>query len=197
MQQNKPTVIGITGITGSGTSTVAKIIAGETGLVINADQLVHDLMKKNNPAFAKIVAAFGESILSTDPETLGEINRRALGAIVFSNPAEMARLENILHPLVINHINEIIESSSRSIIVIDAPMLVESGLNTICHKVYLVVADDLTRINRIVKRDGITPAAAEARLRSRKGDNFLIPHADIIINNNGTLQDLSHELKQI
>ncbi|MCL2457012.1 MAG: dephospho-CoA kinase [Defluviitaleaceae bacterium] len=186
MQQNNFPTIGVTGITGSGTSTVSAILAERGGFVVQADKLAHDAMKKTSQAHKEILDAFGDEILSEN----GEINRRMLGAKVFGNKNERERLEKIIHPRVIERTKKIIEkisaTSAHSFVVIDAPLLIESGMNTICDSTWLITAPDELRIARITARDKIDEAAAKRRLESRNGDDALRTHANMIIENNGS-----------
>jgi len=183
-------VIGVTGITGSGTSTAAKILAERGGLVINADKLAHEIMLKGEAAYEKITEAFGAEILDGG----GEINRRKLGIKVFGNAAEMAKLENIIHPEVIAKAEILLQNNQHPFAVIDAPMLIESGMNKLCGMVWLITANDDIRLARIQARDGISQETAERRLKSRKGDDFLKSYADVIIENNGSLHDLESKI---
>ena len=190
MPPNKsPSVIGITGITGSGTSTAAKILAEEGGFVISADKLSHELMKMGAGAYNEIVKSFGEGILCED----GEIDRRALGGIVFGDREKMTLLEGIIHPEVIARTQEMIEDSigmGYKFAVIDAPLLIESGMDKICTSCWLITAPDSARLERIQSRDGITPEMASRRLKSRQGDSFLRPHAHIVIENSSDIESL-------
>jgi dephospho-CoA kinase len=156
------------------------------GYVIEADKLAHELMLKGEPAYTEIVAAFGFDILDQS----GEINRRALGAKVFANKSQLAKLEKIIHPRVIEKTRIIIkkaaELGTHTFMVIDAPLLIESGMNTLCDSLWLITAPDEIRITRITVRDSITEDAAKRRLQSRNGDAALQAHANITIENNGS-----------
>lgn len=189
MQQtslDKLPTIGVTGITGSGTSTVSAILAERGGFVVQADKLAHDAMSKTEPSYAEIVKTFGREILYEN----GEINRHALGVKTFGNKEELAKLEKIIHPRVIERTRGIIDKvagmGSYTFAVIDAPLLIESGMNVMCDSCWLIIAPDLLRIARITARDGIDENTAKRRLQSRNGDNALRPHANIIIENIGS-----------
>ena len=186
MTQNSLTTIGVTGITGSGTSTVSAILAERGGFVAGADKLAHDCMNKKEPAYAEIVKAFGKEILAEN----GEINRRLLGTRVFGNKEELAKLESIIHPRVIERTKKLIEKLAETgeytFMVIDAPLLIESGMITMCDSCWLATAPDEIRLARIMKRDGIDEAIAKRRLQSRKGEETLREHANIIIHNDGS-----------
>jgi len=190
MTQSK--VIGITGISGSGTSTVAKILEEQGGFIIQADKLAHAAMRKGGAAFSKIIKTFGEGILGED----GEINRRTLGALVFGeeNKAKLEALEQIIHPHVISEIQSFVKKTKSSdkydFAVIDAPLLIESGLNKLCTSCWLITAPENIRLERIMTRDKIDPETAKRRLQSRPGDETLRPYVDVIIENNSDLQAL-------
>ncbi|MCL2357320.1 MAG: dephospho-CoA kinase [Defluviitaleaceae bacterium] len=176
--------IGVTGITGSGTSTVASLLAKRGGFVIHADKLAHEAMAKNEASYAEIVKVFGKEILNEK----GEINRRLLGARVFADKAEREKLERIIHPRVIERTREIVDITppGYTFAVIDAPLLIESNMHTMCDSVWLIIATDDVRIARIIARDGIDEAAAKRRLQARTGDDALREHANIIIENSGS-----------
>ncbi|MCL1862741.1 MAG: dephospho-CoA kinase [Defluviitaleaceae bacterium] len=186
MRQNNFPTIGVTGITGSGTSTVSAILEERGGYIIEADKLAHDTMSKNKPAYAAIVDHFGKDILNAN----SEINRRALGKKVFGNKTEMAELEKIIHPAVIEKTRELVdtlaENNNYTFAIIDAPLLVESGMSTLCDSIWLITAPDEIRIQRVTARDGIDENTAKRRLQSRKGDAHLRQHANITIENDGS-----------
>ena len=179
-------VIGVTGITGSGTSSVAEILAERGGFVVHADKLAHETMIKGEAAYIEIVEAFGCGILSEK----GEINRRALGAKVFGSKSELAKLERIIHPRVIERTKVLVEKLARastySFAVIDAPLLIESGMHTMCDSIWLITATNELRTARIIARDEITGEAVKRRLASRINEEKLRSHAMIIIENNGS-----------
>jgi len=185
-QNNK--IIGVTGITGSGTSTVTALLSEIFGgFVICADKLAHEVMLKGQPAYDKVLDNFGKEVLDCS----GEINRKALGAKVFGNRKKLAVLESIIHPEVIAKTHELLaQAVGFPFSVIDAPLLIESGMHKICHWVWLVTADNDIRLQRIQSRDGIDRETAVRRLKSRTGDDFLRPYAHAIIENNSDIVSL-------
>jgi len=197
MPQNKLPTIGVTGITGSGTSTVSAILAERGGFVVQADKLAHDAMCKNEPAHAEIVEIFGKEILNAN----GEISRRILGAKVFESKTELAKLEKIIHPRVIERtriiIDKIADLGSHTFVVIDAPLLIESGMDTMCDSIWLITAPDDLRITRITARDSIDENSAKRRLQSRNGDYALREKANIILENNGSAIALRSKIETI
>ena len=195
MMLSKVRVIGITGITGSGTSTVAGILREKGCFVISADSLAHDAIKKGQEAYAKIVEAFGASILDPD----GEINRKALGTHVFGEENKINRsyLESVIHPVVLAAIKELINNCESPFAVIDAPLLIESGLGKECDEVWLITASDEVRTIRIIERDKIDKSTATKRIKSRQNEECLINHADVVISNNEGIAGLLDQVNKI
>jgi len=194
MQQNNLPTIGVTGITGSGSSTVAGILAERGGFIVSADKLAHEVMARDGAAYPLIIRDFGEGILDES----GDINRRVLGARVFENKEELQILEAIIHPLVIQKTAELISEAAATgdfnFAVIDAPLLIESGMYKKCDSTWLVTASDRLRKSRIIGRDNIDEETAERRLANRAGDESLRPYADFIINNDGDVERLKKEV---
>ena len=187
MQQNNK-IIGITGITGSGTSTVSKMILTQNKAeIIEADKLAH---KITNEKAQEIAAVFGNNILTENQE----INRQALGQIVFGNKSEMEKLEKIIHPPVIAEVKRLINKDG--IIIIDAPLLIESGLYKICQSIWLITSSNENRINRLMFRNGLNEEEALIRINSRQSDSYLSNFATAIIENNHTLKSLQEKVHQ-
>lgn len=177
-------VIGLTGQTGSGKSTVARLLGFES---INADEVAHevllDLRVKN-----ELCGRFGQDILDDN----GEINRGELAKKAFANPNSLAMLGAITHPAIIKEILdriELLEGRGEKIILLDAPTLFESGAHKMCSKIIFVTADGQIRKKRIMERDGLSEQAAELRLRAQKTDDFY-KSADYKIINNGDKREL-------
>jgi len=177
-------IIGVTGISGSGKTTVTCMLADMGAYTVEADPLAHEVIRKSQPAYKEIVTVFGTGILDNE----GEINRSALGKLVFGDKKKLAKLEHIIHPKVINLTNALINQAEASgkykFAVIDAPLLIEAGMHKNCHSCWLITASHEARLARIMARDSISQETAEKRLSSRKGDEALKPHANIIIENN-------------
>ena len=185
MMQNK--IIGITGSSGSGKTTVCEILAGHGGHIINADAVAHSVMEPGRPAYKKIVAAFGPDILKDEI-----IDRKKLGAIVFNDTKKRTQLENIVHPLVIDEILSQIRASKAKFVALDVVLLIESGLHRHCDVVWLVTAPEEMRLSRIIARDGLTLEAAQARMRNQR--NISPESAQAVINNDGDLESLKEQI---
>ncbi|MCL2378076.1 MAG: dephospho-CoA kinase [Defluviitaleaceae bacterium] len=188
-------IIGITGISGSGKTTVTRMLAKMGGYTIEADPLAHRVIRKGQPAHKEIVTAFGTDILDNE----GEINRPALGKLVFGNKKKLTKLESIIHPKVIALTTALIAhariTGKHKFAVIDAALLIEAKMHKTCHSCWLITASHDIRLERIMARDNITKEAAEKRLASRAGDETLKPHATTIIQNNEGLAELKNQVK--
>jgi dephospho-CoA kinase len=189
-------IIGVTGVSGSGKTTVTRILQSHGAYAVIADELAHEAILKGAPPYLKILEAFGAGILGVD----GEIDRKKLGGIVFGKPALLKVLEGIIHPYVIELTDRLIrdamDTGAYSFAVIDAPMLIEAGMHEHCDEVWLVTAPDDVKLERIMKRDGITVEAAKLRLAARS-EAGLLPFADKIINNDGSMEKLNIEVESL
>jgi dephospho-CoA kinase len=155
-------VIGLTGGSGTGKSTVANALKRCGATVIDCDGIAHQNMKRGGVAYDEIVTEFGEEILLPT----GEIDRKALGNIVFNDTDSLARLNKITHKHIIDSVKESI-ARGEGIVVIDAPLLRQVGLDKLCDKVWITEAPYETRLERIIERDGVTRQAAQARLKNQ------------------------------
>ena len=189
-------IIGLTGGTGSGKSAVSMFLRKKGLYVIDADQISHEIIKKNQPAYEEIVEEFGTEILDSD----GEIIRQRLGQIVFSDPKKLSFLNRCTHKYIRMEIEETISQQKKaeaSMIIIDAPLLAEAGLIEICDEVWVVCADRQVRLERTMTRDGLTYSQAEKRIFAQKSDEEYRAMANRIILNNGGLEELGAELDQL
>ena len=176
-------VIGLTGGTGSGKSTVSRI-AGELGAgVIDADMIAREIVQKGQEALQKIVEAFGNDILLAS----GELNRKKLGGIVFADREKLKLLNQITHTYIVERIKQDIEwkraKQAYTSIIVDAAVLVESGLYKICDRVWVVVADRGERLERIMKRDSLSRHEAENRINAQLPEEEMKKYASAVIYN--------------
>lgn len=189
-------IIGLTGNSGCGKSTVSDIFSKNGGHIIDADKIAHENMEFGKDTYNEIVDAFGSEILLEN----GEIDRKKLGRIVFSDKEKLSVLNEISLKYILEEINKringILENPKEyKYIVIDAPLLIETGLNMIVNEVWVVCADFLTKVDRIVLRDKISPEDAKRRLQSQTNQDELINFADIVIDNdNVSLFELEREV---
>src|SRR3954454_16797209 len=160
MPYHDKTLLGLTGNIACGKSTVTRQLRELGADVIDADSLIHDILLRGGPAFEPVVEEFGEGILGPD----GEIDRRALGNIVFNDPEKLRRLEAIEHPIVRRIIDERIGSSPRAIVVLDAIKLIESGWAAKCDSVWVVTCGREQQIDRLVRTRQLSLNEAQARV---------------------------------
>lgn len=178
--------IGLTGGIGSGKSTVARRLAERGLAVVDADQLARRAVAPGSPGLARVVEAFGPEILSPD----GDLDRRALGRVVFEQPERRAALEAIVHPEVARLAAEASEQARAAgarAFVYDVPLLYENGLEEQFERVVVVGASLPTRRARIAARDGLSEAEIEARIASQMPLETKLERADHVIDNDGAL----------
>jgi dephospho-CoA kinase len=187
-------VIGLTGGIGSGKSTVSRILSGLGAKIIDADLVSREIMSKGQEAYNEIVGYFGENIL----DERGEIDRKRLGLIVFEDAQKLKKLNEITHPKIIEKIKAMIMEAKKEnykVIVVDAALLIETGLYQMMDEIWMVVVDIETQIKRIMKRDGFSYEEALKRIRSQMPLEEKIKYADFIINNSKTLEKTEEQVK--
>ena len=190
---NKPRIIAVTGGSGVGKGEACRILAGGGAEIIDADSVSHKMIKRGNPAYSPVLQEFGNGILGED----GEIDRKKLGAIVFADKTRLAALSAIVHPIVREYCEDIVRHTKSDTVVIDAPALIEGNMQGMCDIIIGIFAHRDLRLARIISRDKISREAAEKRINSQMADDVLRGYVDIAINNNGTLQELEENLREI
>ncbi len=191
-------VIGIVGGIGVGKTTVVSLIKHyKKTFIISADEIGHDLLLKGHAAYQPIISAFGSCILSKG----GNIIRQKLGEIVFSDPKKLQLLNCITHPLIYNEVKRQIESARQDgnfeLVIIDAALLIEIGLERLTDKVIAVYADDAIRIPRIMKRQGLTKQQILERFKAQKKWEEFTQIADEIIDNSLSLEETRGQIKKL
>ncbi|HJR45653.1 MAG TPA: dephospho-CoA kinase [Actinomycetota bacterium] len=187
--------VGLTGGIGSGKSTFAVLLAERGAQVIDADQLGRDALRPGQPAWHSVVDTFGDEILV---EGSMEIDRRALAAQVFADRNKLAVLNALTHPLIAEGIADALERLSHSdeIVVLDAALIVEMGLDRIVNALIVVDAPDEVRRRRLVAR-GMTLEDVERRMAAQAPRSELLERADVVVHNAGTLDDLAREADRV
>ena len=189
-------IIGLTGQTGAGKSTVRDIFKEKGAAVIDADSVAHDITDNDLDCIYDIVSRFSCLVLNEK----GKINRKALGRRVFSDPKELAALNKIIFPYILKAIeHEVLGHIAKGTenIVIDGATIIESGCGKMCDVLVSVVAEEETRKTRIIKRDGITKADAERRVSAQKPEEFYTENSDFIIRNDSTPAELERNVNSV
>lgn len=175
-------VIGITGSSGSGKSTVSKIIAEELNAkIIDADKIVKKMQEPGNEYYKKIVELFGEDYLTENKS----LNREKIARLIFNNTSQKQLLDSLTQKYVVEEIKTEIKKTEEDYVVLDVPLLIESDLDKLCNATIGVIADDNIKIDRICERDNIRKEEAILRLNSQKSNEFYEKNVDYVIENNG------------
>lgn len=191
--RKRKTILGITGSFGSGKTTVARIFKSFGAALIDADKLAHECLRRGSRTYKKIVRVFGTGILKRNKE----INRKKLAGIVFDNKDLLTRLNRIIHPQVIKQIRQAIRKSKSNFLVLDVPLLIESGLHRIVDKLVVVRINRQVQLRRIKKRTSLGRAEILKRIRSQLPLKEKTRLADFIIDNSGSLKETRKQAEEI
>ena len=174
-------IIGITGESGSGKSTVCERLREKGFVIIDADKIARSITEKGSPVLGKLAEAFGNDIIKDD----GSLDRRLLASRAFSDYESKNRLDSITHPEIVFLCEKKAsdETKNGNNVIIDAPLLFTSGLWKICRKTVKVYAPEDVRLERILKRDNITKEEALLRFSKQTAESEASESADVIINN--------------
>ena len=189
-------VIGLTGGIGTGKSTVVDILRRLGATAIDADVVGHEVYAAGTAGFRAIVAAFGPGIVGAD----GEIDRAALGKLVFADEGAMARLNGLVHPLIREVVSERLrglKEAGVTVVVVEAAILLEAGWNDLVDEVWVVGAPASVVMDRLASRFDGDEGAIQARIRSQMSSDERREAADAIIENDGSLDQLRGRIEQV
>ncbi len=178
-------LIGLTGNIAVGKSLVLEMLSELGAATIDADHIAHQVIRKGEPAYKRIIAAFGAGILDSD----GEIVRAALGEIVFADPARLKELEGITHPAIRRRIDQRIREAEARVVVIEAIKLLEGELKNVVDSVWVVDASPRTQRQRLISARGMSPTEAERRIALQNSQADKLRQADIVIRNDGDARE--------
>lgn len=185
-------IIGVTGNSGSGKSTVSEIIKNElNGIIISADKIAKNMTSTNSEYLKEIVNAFGTEVISNN-----QLNREKMADIIFNNKNDKLKMDRITFKYVVAEIKSQVGLAKEQYIILDVPLLFESKLNEICDYTIGVIADKQNKINRICKRDNISPEKAIQRINSQQSDEFYINNCDYIIDNTN-IEEINAKVNEI
>ena len=191
-------VIGLCGGSGSGKGTVSRFFSKYGVVSIDTDAVYHDITSCSSPCVEELSMRFGADILTHT----GGLDRRALAEIVFADESRelLKELNEITHKHILKETVRLIElgrSAGAPAVIIDAPLLFESGFSELCDVIVAVVADSSVRLARIIARDGITADMADKRISSQTPDEKLVELSDYVIRNEGSLEVVELQVAEI
>jgi dephospho-CoA kinase len=192
-------VLGVTGGIATGKSTVLKMLSDLGALTLSADTIAHEVLAKDTPAYRQVFERFGSEVLGPD----GEVDRSALAAVIFTDPVAREDLNAITHPHIIRRVREHIDSFRRSppspdsVLAIEIPLLMECGLESMVDQVLVVAAEQETQVGRLTSRSGISPQEALRRIQTQMPVSQKVERADIVIWNDGDLDELEGSVKDL
>ncbi len=188
-------IIGVTGSSGAGKTEACKIIVKNNDAeIIDADEVAKKLSKKGTMYLNSIIDSFGEDIVYKN----GALNRKKLANMIYEDDKKREQLNKCTFDYIVQEIQKKINNMNhKQIILIDAPLLFESGLDSICDFVIAIISERDEQIKRICIRDGISQEDAIKRLNAQNTNEFFKENGDIIINNVKTLEELEEEIEKI
>ncbi len=196
MHKRVAKVICLTGGIASGKSSAARYLKEQGAYVIDADVLGHRTYEAGSPAHAQVAATFGHDVLAAD----GKIDRKALGEKVFGKPAELKKLTDIVWPairaLAEAEIARAKMTCTAPVIVLEAAVLFEAGWHDRGDEIWVIVVERETAITRAMQRDNLSRAMVESRLDAQLSNAERVARADVVIDNNGSLEDMLGQLRR-
>jgi dephospho-CoA kinase len=179
-------IIGLTGNIATGKSVVRRMLEHLGAYTIDADALAHRAMAKDAPGYKPIIETFGKWILKAD----GQIDRSKLGGLVFRDPEALSKLENIIHPLVGQAVEILIQRASQRVVVVEAIKLLESELRNMCDSIWVTYAPEEIQIERLVRKRNLSREEAINRIHTQGAQSVKIERANIVIRNTGSYDEL-------
>jgi dephospho-CoA kinase len=188
-------LVGLTGGIGTGKSTMARMLEKRGAVVFDADVLARQAVAPGTPGFDQVIERFGPNVLAPG----GGLDREALASIVFSDPAARRDLEGIVHPEVRRMFAEGCEEyrDSDRVVVFSAPLLVETGMHTAFDRLIVVSAPVATQIERLMRDRGMGERDVQARIAAQLPLEAKAEVADILVDNEGTLEDLERRVERV
>ncbi len=188
--------VGLTGGIGAGKSTFAALLAERGAQVIDADQIGRDALAPGRPAWHSVVSTFGDEVLV--PGEM-EVDRKKLAGIVFDDPRKLAALNAIVHPVILQRIADELEKLAHTdaVVVVDAALIAELGLRDALDALVVVTTTKQERVDRLVRTRGMSLDDIHARMASQAAPEGLEAHADYVVRNDGTLDDLAAEADKV
>lgn len=190
------TVIGITGPSGAGKTTVLGVLEELGAAVIDCDALYHKLLREDAALLEGIRARFGPAVF----DGAGNLDRKALGSVVFHDPTALADLNKLTHAAILAALDQLLaqaETEGRPAAAIDAIALIESGAAARCAVTVAVTAPAEVRVRRLMAREGVGEDYARARIAAQKPDRFYEEHCDYVLRNDGAPEDCRNRARNL
>ncbi len=190
-------VVGLTGGIAGGKTVVSKMLSDLGTRVIDADEISREVMSPHTKCWDEVIASYGNELLLEDLT----IDRKKLAVFVFRDPKRLAKLNKIVHPYIMKRIEEMLdtikEEDPQSIVIVDAALLVETGLYKYYDKLIVVYATKETQLKRLMNRDGMSQEEAQSRIDLQLPLSEKMKVADYIINNEGSLSKTRDEVEKV
>lgn len=188
-------IIGLTGGIGSGKSTVARSLQKHGFPIVDADLIAREIVEPGQPALAELAKEFGADILNTD----GSLDRGLLASRAFENKETTQRLNNITHPRINQRTQELFDEARENgaeAVIYDMPLLIDKGLHKDMDATIVVHAAEHVRLERLTTKRGLDVDDVRRRINAQIDDETRKQHADILLDNNGTEEDLTQQIAQ-
>jgi dephospho-CoA kinase len=189
--------VGLTGGVASGKSVVSRILKKEGAYLIDADQIARELVQPGTPSWKEVVRAFGKGIV----QKRGGIDRKKLAARIFADPEQRHLLNRIIHPRIKEEMGRrlkaIGQKDPEAIVVIDAPLLIETGDHREMDKVIVVISTEAQQVERLREREGMDREEAKGVIVSQISTEEKVRFADFVIRNEGSLEDVEQKAKEV
>lgn len=188
-------VISLTGGIASGKSTAARFLEELGAVIVDADKVGHEALRTGTKAWCDVVAVFGQQVLNDN----SEVDRKKLGELVFDNPEALVHLNQIVHPHISKAMQIQLEEYRRKgvkVVVMEIPLLVETGGISMVDQVWVITASKSVVLSRLQTRSGLSRQQSLVRISSQTSNKERIRHADVVIDNNGSLDDLRAKVKE-
>ncbi|WP_339321807.1 dephospho-CoA kinase [Paenibacillus sp. FSL W8-0194] len=186
--------IGLTGGIATGKSTVSALLVNKGALLVDADAIAREVMLPGHPVLAAVAGHFGQAVILED----GTLDRKKLGDIVFRDPSQRKALNDITHPAIRKEIRGRMDDLQREhpdkLVVVDIPLLYESGLEHMFERVMVVYAPEHVQLERLMRRNQLTAEEAAARIRSQMDIEEKKRKADIVIDNSGDAEETERQV---
>lgn len=185
--------IGLTGGIGCGKSTVTDLFKKNHVPIVDADEIAHAVVQPHQPALILLKQSFGEQIITSD----GTLDRRRLRELVFNDPVEKKKLEDILHPIIYKTMRDQLKNFDFPYGILSIPLLLETSHQDNVDRVLVIDCPETTQIERVKTRDGLDDKMIGSIMKTQCSRSFRLQHADDVLNNNTTLKTLGKRVQKL